>query len=288
MQHSLLKSFDPVTSINSGQVFLWEMIGGSWYGIHGSHIVRISQVHGEYEFLSFPDLESCERSIFRLDDDIDEIVSEISRDRFMSTLVRQYAGLRLMRQDPEQCIFSFTCASNTNIPMIRTMLRNLARKFGQRVIVDGREFFTFPTAKKIHEATAADIRTCGLGYRAKAVKAVAESIVNGNLDLDALRKARYEDAKMELLKVYGIGNKIADCVMLFSLEKLGAFPIDVWIARSLAKHYKFLSDSKFGEKLSPLQYVALSGAMRAYFGDYAGYAQQYLFYHMRQQAHRKW
>ncbi len=264
------------------------MIGGSWYGIHGSHVVRISPVDGGHEFLSFPDLDSCERAIFRLDDDIDRIISEISRDKLMSTLVRQYAGLRLMRQDPEQCIFSFACASNTNIPMIRMMLRNLSRKFGNRVIVDGREFFTFPTAKKIHEATAANIRTCGLGYRVKAVKAVAKSIVDGNLDLDAVRKAQYEDAKKELLRVYGIGNKIADCVMLFSLEKLEAFPIDVWIARSLAKHYKFLSDSKFGEKLSPLQYVTLSDVMRSYFGQYAGYAQQYLFYHMRQQAHRKW
>jgi N-glycosylase/DNA lyase len=264
------------------------MVGRSWYGIHGSHVVRISAVQGEYEFLSFPDLKSCERAIFRLDDDIERIISEITRDKLMSALVRQYAGLRLMRQDPEQCIFSFTCSSNTNIPMIRTMLRNLARKFGERVVVDGREFFTFPKAKKIHEATTADIRTCGLGYRAKAVKAVAESIVNGSLDLDALQKAKYEDAKEELLKVYGIGNKIADCVMLFSLEKLEAFPIDVWIARSLARHYKFLSDSEFGEKLSPLQYVSLSGAMRAYFGEYAGYAQQFLFYHMRQQAHRKW
>jgi N-glycosylase/DNA lyase len=127
-----------------------------------------------------------------------------------------------------------------------------------------------------------------LGYRVKAIKAVAENIVNGDLDLDALRKAQYEDAKKELLKVYGIGNKIADCVMLFSLEKLEAFPIDVWIARSLAKHYRFLSDSKFGEKLSPLQYLTLSAVMRSYFGKYAGYAQQYLFYHMRQQAHRKW
>lgn len=288
MQDSLLRSFDPISSINSGQAFLWEMIGDSWYGIHGGHVVKISPGDAGQEFLSFPDLQSCERLIFRLDDDIDRIISEISRDQLVSALVKEYAGLRLMRQEPEQCIFSFACASNTNIPMIRMMLRNLARKFGDRVVVDGREFFTFPTAKKIHSATAAEIVGCGLGYRVKAVKAVAESIVNGTLDLDALRKAEYEDAKKELLKVYGIGNKIADCVMLFSLEKLEAFPIDVWIARSLAKHYAYLSDSSFGEKLSPRQYDVLSDVMRAYFGEYAGYAQQYLFYHIRQQARRKW
>lgn len=264
------------------------MIGSSWYGIHGKHVIKISPGDGGQELLSFPDLPSCERLIFRLDDDIGRIISEISRDQLMSILVKKYAGLRLMRQDPEQCIFSFACASNTNIPMIRMMLRNLARKFGDRVIVDGREFFTFPTAKKIHRATAAEVATCGLGYRVKTLKAIARSIVNGNLDLGALRKAQYDDAKRELLKVYGIGNKIADCVMLFSLEKLGTFPIDVWIARSLAKHYKFLSDSKFTGKPSPRQYDVLSDVMRRYFGDYAGYAQQYLYYHMRQQARRKW
>lgn len=264
------------------------MIGDSWYGIHGRHVIKISQGDAGHEFRSFPDLQSCERSIFRLDDDIASIISEISRDQLVGTLIKEYAGLRLMRQDPEQCIFSFACASNTNIPMIRMMLRNLARRFGDRVVVDAREFFTFPTAKKIHSATLAEVAGCGLGYRVKAVKAVAESIVSGNLDLDALRKAEYEDAKKELLKVYGIGNKIADCVMLFSLEKLEAFPIDVWIARSLAKHYDYLSDSKFAGKLSPRQYDILSDIVRAYFGDYAGYAQQYLFYHMRQQARRKW
>jgi len=275
-------------SVNSGQVFLWEMIGDSWFGTYGSHVIKISPVDGGQEVFSFPELRSCERRIFRLDDDIVRILSEISRDQLVSRLVKKYAGLRLIRQEPEQCVLSFVCASNTNIPMIRTMLRNLTRKYGERVVVDGKEFFTFPSAKKIHRATKPEICSCGLGYRVKAIKAVAESIINGNLDFEALQKAKYEDAKKELLKVYGIGNKIADCVMLFSLEKLEAFPIDVWIARSLARHFKCLSDSKFTEKLSPHQYDVLSDTMRAYFGRYAGYAQQYLFYHMRQQAGRKW
>jgi N-glycosylase/DNA lyase len=275
-------------SINSGQVFLWEKRGDSWYGIHGERVARIRQAGGHLEFASFPEDRAWDQKMFRLDDAGGTILEEISRDRFVQRLVRTYPGLRLMRQEPHQCLFSFVCASNTNIPMIRRMLYNLAKKFGGTVKVDGTEFSTFPSAAEINKAGIDDLRACGLGYRAKAVKAVARAITSGQLDIDALKSAPYEEAKSELLQVYGIGNKIADCVLLFSLEKLDAFPIDVWIARALAGHYRWLHKKKLGDKLTAHQYDELSGAARKYFGRYAGYAQQFLYYHMRQTAGKKW
>jgi N-glycosylase/DNA lyase len=285
---SRFQSFDPVVSINSGQVFLWEKRGDSWYGIHGDRVVRFIQADGQIEFSTFPEDRLCKQKMFRLSDDISEIVSEISRDKFVRKLIKAYPGLRLMRQEPHQCLFSFVCASNTNIPMIRMMLRKLARKFGRMVQVDGAEFFTFPSAADINRAGIDELKTCGLGYRAKAMKAAAAAITNGQLDFDALKNAGYEEAKKELLQVYGIGNKIADCVLLFSLEKLDAFPIDVWIARALAGQYVGLHKQKLREKISPRQYEQLAGSARDYFGRYAGYAQQYLYYHMRQAAGKKW
>jgi N-glycosylase/DNA lyase len=215
-------------------------------------------------------------------------VADISRDALVRRLVKAYPGLRLMRQEPEQCIFSFVCASNTNIPMIRRMLSTMARRFGTPVKVDGIEFFTFPSARSINRATIDELWACGLGYRAKAVKAVAEGIISGRLDFEALKNATYEEAKKELLQIYGVGNKIADCVLLFSLEKLEAFPIDVWIARALAGHYMWLHEKQFGDKLTAHHYELLSEGARKYFGRYAGYAQQYLYYHMRQGAGKKW
>ncbi len=164
----------------------------------------------------------------------------------------------------------------------------MARKFGRPAKVDGIEFFTFPSVAAIDRAGIDQLRACGLGYRAKAIKAAARAVTGGELDFGAIKSASYEDAKKELLKVYGVGNKIADCVLLFSLEKLDAFPIDVWIARALAGHYRWLSDKKFGEKLTAKQYEELSEGARRYFGRYAGYAQQYLYYHMRQTAGKKW
>jgi N-glycosylase/DNA lyase len=285
---SLLHSIDAEMSVNSGQMFLWEKEGESWYGIYGSRVIRFSNVAGALKFASFPEDKEMERRMFRLDDDIESIRVQVSADPLVSRLVRTYGGLRLLRQDPEQCLFSFVCASNTNIPMIRRMLYALATKYGDTVMVDGREFHVFPSAKALGRTTEAELRACGLGYRARAVKAVAMAITSGALDLESLATASYDEARTELLKIYGVGPKIADCVLLFSLEKLDAFPIDVWIARALAANYGWISSAKFGEKLTPRQYEEASRAARRYFGQYAGYAQQYLYYHMRQGAGKKW
>ena len=285
---SLYQSFDPIISISSGQAFLWEKHGDSWYGIDGDRVVRITQSAGSVEFASFQEDKMWEQRMFRLDDNSKAVFGEITKDPLVRKLVRTYPGLRLMRQEPHQCLFSFVCASNTNIPMIRRMLYSMARKFGRPAKVDGIEFFTFPPVAAIDRAGIDELRACGLGYRAKAIKAAARAVAGGELDFGAIKSASYEDAKKELLKVYGVGNKIADCVLLFSLEKLDAFPIDVWIARALAGHYRWLSDKKFGEKLTAKQYEELSGSARGYFGRYAGYAQQYLYYHMRQTAGKKW
>ena len=277
---------DREMSVNSGQMFLWEKIDDSWYGIYGRHVIKF-EAAGGLEFSSFPDDKNMERRLFRLDDDMESILARLSSDALVGRLAQSYPGLRLLRQDPEQCLFSFVCASNTNIPMIRRMLYTLAAKFGEKVKVDRKEFHTFPSAEALHRATDADLRVCGLGYRARAVKAVAAAITTGELDLASLTTASYEEAQAELLELHGVGPKIADCVLLFSLEKLDAFPIDVWIARALAANYGWMS-GRFGEKLTPRQYDQLSEAARKYFGLYAGYAQQYLYYHMRQGAGRKW
>jgi N-glycosylase/DNA lyase len=284
----LFSTLDPIISVNSGQVFLWEKHKDSWYGIHGDRVIKFTHSDKGIEFFSFPEDKSCDQKIFRLDDNIKEIFEELSHDPLVCRLIKAYPGLRLIRQEPHQCLFSFVCASNTNIPMIRRMLYNMTRKFGRHTRVDGIDFFTFPSAADINKASLDELRSCGLGYRIKAVKALADEIASGRLDFDFLKKARYYESKKELLQVYGIGNKIADCVLLFSLEKLDAFPIDVWIARTLSNHYGWLHKSKFQDKISHHQYQQLSDGARKYFGRYAGYAQQYLYYHTRQIAGRKW
>lgn len=283
---SLLQSFDTEKTINSGQEFLWQRIGNSWYGIHGKSIIRF-QAGESLKLESFPSDVSAQ-TVFRLDDDIEAIINNISQDTFVKDLLKRYPGLRLMRQDPEQCLFSFLCASNTSIPMIRRMLFSLCSRFGSPVQFNGHRFYTFPSADLLDKASEAELRALGLGYRARAIKAAAREITAGRLNLESLKKGSYQDARERLLQVYGIGPKTADCILLFSLDKTEAFPIDVWIARALGNHYRWIHGIKPVAKLSPHQYEDLSGKIRLYFGKYAGYAQQYIYYHMRQVAGRRW
>jgi N-glycosylase/DNA lyase len=297
-----LNSLNPEITVNSGQMFLWENYKNSWYGVYKSHILKFSLDHknsgkGPYDHLyfdSFPELDNWQQLVFRLDDDINFISSCLTNDNIISQLFKKYSGLWLMRQDPFQCMISFACSSNTNIPMIRRMLKNLCRKFGIKREIDEKKFFTFPTTKSLAKASINELCSCGIGYRAKTIKSLTEKIIIGTLNIEELSRCKYDEAKETLLSIYGIGNKLADCILLFSLEKTEAFPIDVWIARSIHSYYRsLLNQESFkldfkSTKLSPNKYNLLSKIMRQHFGKYAGYAQQYLYYHMRYSANKKW
>ena len=297
-----LNSLNPEITINSGQMFLWENYKNSWYGVYKSHILKFSLDHKNsgkdpYDrlyFDSLPELDNWQQLVFRLDDDINYISSCLTNDKIISQLFKKYSGLWLMRQDPFQCMISFACSSNTNIPMIRRMLKNLCRRFGIKREIDEKKFFTFPTTKSLAKASINELCSCGIGYRAKTIKSLTEKIIIGTLNIEELSRCKYDEAKEKLLGIYGIGNKLADCILLFSLEKTEAFPIDVWIARSIYSYYRsLLNQESFkldfkSTKLSPNKYNLLSKIMRQHFGKYAGYAQQYLYYHMRCSANKKW
>ena len=297
-----LNSLNPEITVNSGQMFLWENYKNSWYGVYKSHILKFSLDHknsgkGTYDHLYFdslPELDNWQQLVFRLDDDINYISSCLTNDNMISQLFKKYSGLWLMRQDPFQCMISFACSSNTNIPMIRRMLKNLCRKFGIKREIDEKKFFTFPTTKSLAKASINELCSCGIGYRAKTIKSLTEKIIIGTLNIEELSRCKYDEAKEKLLGIYGIGNKLADCILLFSLEKTEAFPIDVWIARSIHSYYRSLLNQEGfkldfkSTKLNPNKYNLLSKIMRQHFGKYAGYAQQYLYYHMRCSANKKW
>ena len=286
--------FNPEISINSGQVFLWEKYENSWYGTYGNYILRFTITDKEVEFYSTPKFDNWQHLIFRLDDNIQEIFANFSNDSILLNLLKKYGGLRLIRQDPYQCMISFACSSNTNISMIRMMLKNLSRKFGIKKEIDNKIFFTFPTMENLYKASINELCSCSVGYRAKAIKSIAEKVVTGALTVDELYRSNYDEARKILTSVYGIGNKIADCILLFSLEKTEAFPIDVWMGRAIFKYYHRIINKRnstiinANKKLSDNQYSILSEIMRNHFGKYGGYAQQYLFYHIRNLEMKKW
>jgi N-glycosylase/DNA lyase len=283
-------------SINSGQYFLWEKKNNSWYGIYGENVFKITEKEDKneeqkkYEYDSFPEYPDWQSYVFRHDDNYKEIIQEISQNRKIRYIVQKYPGLRILRQKPIQCIFSFLCSSNNNIPRIRLMLRNLSKKFGKKLFFDNMDFYTFPTLKSLSNASIQELLSCGLGYRSRFVSNTAKDISDNRINIESLKKNEYDFAKEELLKLDGVGEKIADCILLFSLDKLEAFPIDIWILKFLNQNLQQIlkTPSEFNTKISSNQYKKISKDIRNYYGRYSGYVQQYIYYNIRVENSRKW
>jgi N-glycosylase/DNA lyase len=215
------------------------------------------------------------------------VIKTISRDKIIKEAAKKFSGLRLMRQDPFQCYVSFIISSNSSIQNIKRTLQNITKKFGTKVKFQNKEFYTFPKPKTLASATKSELLSCGLGYRAPFVKGASSLVEQGTIDFNHLKKARYHTAKESLLEVFGIGNKVADCILLFSLEKTEAFPLDRWIIRSLQEYYpdRF---SFTGKTITQKKYQLLHQQITDYFGQYSGYCQQFLFKLIRESNQKKW
>ena len=274
-------SIDIDNSINSGQVFLWEKQGSDWYGIDGQDVLKINK-NGVIK-----SIRNLKTDFFRKNDNMQEIIKSISKDKTVKKAVKEYEGLRLFRQDPFQCLISFIISSNSNIQKIKNSLEKITKKFGKKVKIQNKEFFLFPEPEKIAKATIDEIKSCGVGYRAPFIKEAAKMIILKKIDFEYLKKCDYHEAKKNICLVPGIGNKVADCIMLFSLNKLEAFPLDTWMIKILEKYYskEFKIETK---TITQKQYELLHEKIVNYFGPYCGYAQQYLFKMEREKNDKKW
>src|SRR3972149_2759988 len=278
-----LKKIDLDTTINSGQVFLWDKIDGIWYGVNGSEILKIIQ--DPFKIISS---EKKTPNFFRQDDNMKKILQSVRRDKLVKDAVSRFPGLRLLRQDPFQCYISFVCSSNASIGNIKQMLKKITKKFGKRTNFDGHEFHTFPSAEKLANSNIAELLLCGLGFRAKYVKKASQDVVSGRIDFNYLKKSDYKTAKNILVDVYGIGDKIADCILLFSLEKIEAFPIDRWTLRILRKYYSDVFDESISRSITKKKYEEIHEKIVRHFGPFAGYSQQFLFKMERELNNKKW
>lgn len=268
-------------TINSGQVFLWKKQKEFWYGINGQDILKINN------FGKITSYSGNKYDFFRNSDDIEKIIKSISKDKTTKLAVEKYFGLRLIRQDPFQCFISFIVSSNSNIQKIKSSLEKISMKFGKKIEFDNKEFYIFPEPKKIANATIQEIQSCGVGYRAKFILDAAKIVESKQIDFNYLKKINYKEAKEIILSVPGIGNKVADCILLFSLDKLEAFPLDRWMIRILKKYYleKFQLETK---TITEKQYEVLHEKIIKHFGVYAGYAQQFLFKMERENYQKNW
>jgi N-glycosylase/DNA lyase len=270
-----------------GQVFRWDRKGSWWYGVVGDRVLKVRQNGEELEFAGAD--EQLIVHYFGLEDDLQRISAEIGKDPHIRKALSAFWGLRVIRQPPWECLISYICATYKNIPAIRHMLLNLSRRFGEKLVFDGCDFYSFPTPEKLAHASEASLSACGLGYRAKYVQATSKLIFQNSFKLENLRQLPYEQAKKQLCRLAGVGPKVADCVLLFSLGKTEAFPVDRWIERVILNHYFQQLSPELAQRLSRKEglsnsdYAKLNDFGRLYFGVYAGYAQEYLYHYERMQ-----
>jgi N-glycosylase/DNA lyase len=274
-------TIDVDNSINSGQVFLWQKSKVNWYGIDGQNILKINQ-SGKIKSIS-----NRKTDFFRKNDDIQSIIKSISKDKTIKKAVKEYEGLRIFNQDPFQCMISFIISSNSNIQKIKNSLEKISKKFGTKVIIQNKEFFLFPKPENIAKASINEIKTCGVGYRAPFIKDAAKMVTLKKVNFEYLKNSDYNETKRNLRLIPGVGNKVADCIMLFSLNKLDAFPLDTWMIKILEKYYSNEFQIKT-KTITEKQYEILHKKIVDYFGPYCGYAQQFLFKMERENYEKKW
>jgi N-glycosylase/DNA lyase len=268
-------------TINSGQVFLWKQNQNNWFGINGQDVLRITD-SGKIKSYAKQKID-----FLREKDNLEEILKSISKDKTTRLAVKKYLGMRLLRQDPFQCLISFIVSSNSNIPKIKTCLENICKNFGEKVFFENKEFFLFPEPKTLSSASIQEIRNCGTGYRSKFIISASDMVYSGKINFEYLKKCEYFKAKEIILKIPGVGNKVADCVLLFSLDKLEAVPLDRWIIRIMEKYYPNIFEIST-KTITNKQYEILHEKIINYFGPYAGYAQQFLFKMERENYKKKW
>lgn len=269
-------------TLTCGQSFRWRQDEEGWWGapVKGQ-ILRIREEENGFLWQTAPDDGNYEllSECFRLDTDIPQIYRHLeSSDEHMALLINRFQGLRILRQDPEETVLSYMCSTANSVPRIMTAIEALSRKYGNLIgKVGGREYFSFPSAEVFAEADLDDLyNTAGLCWRGQNVSYVAKQILDRPSGwLNSLRSKNYKDAKSELVEFRGIGEKIADCVCLFALDKDEAVPVDTHIRQVAVRYY--MPDLKT-KTITTSAYTKIVSVFQEIFGDYAGWAQEFLFY----------
>jgi N-glycosylase/DNA lyase len=269
--------FDLEKTLNSGQVFHWVAEDGGFYGLIGDLPVFVMQQGEELRvILASPVGETANATIrhyFALDHQLTEICRSFPRDPVMDAAADYCRGLRIIRQLKWECLATFICSSMKQVAHIRQISHALRKRFGEPRQIGDHVLYTFPTAARISEVSEQELRKCALGYRAKNFLMTAKRVASGEAEIERWAQLSDPELRSQLCVLPGVGSKVANCVMLFAYERLGAFPIDVWIERVLRERY-------FARKRKPTT-ARLREFSAEYFGEHGGYAQQYLFHHAR-------
>ncbi|WP_049933943.1 DNA-3-methyladenine glycosylase family protein [Halarchaeum acidiphilum] len=283
----LAGGFDLQATLESGQTYLWTREDGATYAADGARggdawystvvdgeVLRVRQREGVLDWESTTDAESLLFDLLSLDDDLRAIRDAASDDALIREAYERYWGLRIVRDPFFGCLVSFICSAQMRVARIFAMQEALRETYGEEIAFDGRTYHAFPTPAALADASEADLRDLSLGYRAPYVVRTAELVASGELTEADVRREDLEATRDALKGYVGVGDKVADCVALFSLGCRDAVPLDTWIRTAIDEYYPDCAKGTYAET---------SRAIREAFGPNAGYTQTYVFNHLRSQ-----
>lgn len=278
-----VECFNLKYTLECGQCFRWNKIYEddkkiTYIGIICNRVVCISQIQNIL-IVSSSNMENIEEVIkkyFDLDVDYKSIENEISKiDKNVENAVKNSSGIRILNQDFFEMVISYIISANNNIKRISKSVEEISNKYGKNIMFEGKEYHLFPTINELKYVTEEEYKKCGVGFRARYLKNTIKYMLENNIDYDYIKALDTERAKKELMKMQGIGPKVADCILLFSLKKREVFPIDVWVERVMSKIYFKELNGKISKK-EILNYATKN------FDKNCGIIQQHLFYNIRE------
>ncbi len=279
-----IRDYDLSATLGGGQAFRWHRVDEAWEGVVSGRWVRIEDGGRQWRIVTThegSDWGWLDHHL-ALDEDLAAVLATFPDDEPMRAAMAACRGLRLLRQDPWECLASFICSSSKQVVQIQGMVRLLAERFGEPVKVPPGHppAWAFPAAERLASAGEGALRECKLGFRAPYLLGTARAVAAGAIDLAGLRTQSETAAREALLALPGVGRKVADCVLLFAYGFPGAFPVDVWIAKALQRFY-----FPRARRVTPARLQRFSAT---HFGSRSGYAQQYLFQYARTHLGRAW
>lgn len=231
-----VKCLDLALTLDCGQAFRWsENEDGSWSGIAGGHYLKISKIGDDLIFHNTDKdvFDGFWVDYFDLNKDYDEICNTLKGDKLVSQAIDEYYGIRILNQEPWEALCSFVISQQNNIKRIKQIIARLCEKYGTKLDEGG---YTFPSAEVLAKYDESDFADLGLGYRAEYIARLAKGVANGDIDLDHIMSLSTNEAREELKKIRGVGNKVANCAMLFGMRFYDCVPVDTWINKAL-KYY---------------------------------------------------
>ncbi|HHW49753.1 MAG TPA: 8-oxoguanine DNA glycosylase [Clostridiaceae bacterium] len=270
-----VRDFEPVHIFECGQCFRWlKQDDGSYTGVALGKVVNVSYDNGTLQIINATvnDFINTWFGYFDLGRDYSVIKQQLAKDNIMKKAIEFGHGIRILKQDIWETLISFIISANNRIPMIMKVVASISEMYGEEIIFDSKKYYAFPAVDKLAGSSVEKLKVCKGGFRCKYIAETSVLVRDKAVDLNALSGMSADDARKELAKLPGVGNKVADCVLLYSGTKYDVFPTDVWVKRVMEELY-FKREATFKE---------IQDFARKYFGELSGFAQQYLFYYARE------